>query len=593
VSSDATLALTLNQLQPAAAEPMKPPRVWPAMVLVGLYWLCYPVLVWLEIPGFVLWLTTLAALAVLLLAFTTWWLTNRRIRGRDRLWGLAVAVGGGGAWVLLSPKVSVAWFTIVLPWVFTVWAVWLLVARRMSVATRFTGLVTALLLVWGVATLIRYNGLRGNGTPDLNWRWTPTAEELTAASRAQQKGDPVSLSSSPIHLQPGDWPGFRGPDRDGVVRGEKIATDWQAKSPNKLWRQRVGPGWSSFAVVGERLFTQEQRGPDEAVVCLEAATGREVWSHLDAARFTDDQAGLGPRATPTFADGRLYTLGATGILNCLDAATGERLWWHNIALDAGGPRPPVWGYVCSPLVIRGLVVVYAGGGGDKGLLAYRADSGELAWSAAASANSFSSPQRTTLCGEEQILFAGNHDLIGLNPATGEVLWKQGISTRADMPRSLQPHTVGSTQVVIASQAEGAMLLDLKHDRDGWTVSPRWSARSLKPSFNDFVIHGDAIYGFDGGIFACIDVRTGERLWKDGRYEHGQALLLADQALLLVVAEDGQVVLLAANPDEHRELGRFQAIEGKTWNHPAIAHGRLYVRNGEEMACYELKIGAEK
>jgi outer membrane protein assembly factor BamB len=543
---------------------------------------------WLEIPGFVLWLTTLGALAVLLLAFTIWWLTNRRIPGRDRLWGLAAAVGGGVAWGLLSQKVGVAWFTVVLPWLFTVWAVWLLVARRMSPPTRRTGLVIALLLLWGLATLIRYNGLRGSGKPDLNWRWTPMPEELAAAERAQHKSDPVNLSSSPLQLQSGDWPGFRGPQRDGVVRGEKIAVDWQANLPNKLWRHRVGPGWSSFAVVGDRLFTQEQRGQDEAVVCLDAAKGWEIWSHLDAARFTDDQAGLGPRATPTFADGRLYTLGATGILNCLDAATGKRQWSHNIAEDAGGPRPPVWGYVCSPLVIRGLVVVYAGGEGDKGLLAYRADSGTLAWSAAASANSFSSPQRATLCGEEQILFAGNKELIALDPATGKVLWQQGISTRADMPRSLQAHPIGSTQVAIASQAEGAVLFDLKRDRDAWTVSQLWAARSLKPSFNDFVIHDDAIYGFDGDFFTCVDARTGERHWREGRYEHGQALLLADQALLLVVAEDGQVILLAANPDEHRELGRFQAIEGKTWNHPVIAHGRLYVRNAEEIACYDLR-----
>jgi outer membrane protein assembly factor BamB len=589
---DAGLSLSPIQTENPVPEPVKHPRVWPAIVLVGLYWLCAPVLSWLEIPGFVLWLTLMGALAVLMLAFTIWWLANRRVRGVDRLLGLGAAIGGGIAWALLSPKVGVAWLTVVLPWLFTVWAAWLLVARWMPATTRRRGLLVVLLLVWGVATLIRYNGLRGDGRPDLNWRWTPTAEDLYNAARAQQQGDSVSLSAHPLVLQPDDWPGFRGPARDSVVRDTKIATDWQTNPPEKRWRQRVGPGWSSFAVVGDRLFTQEQRGKSEAVVCLEAARGREVWCHLDEARFSEDQAGVGPRATPTFADGRLYTLGATGILNCLDAATGQRQWTHNIAADAGVKPPlPIWGFASSPLVHKGLVVVFAGGEGDKGLLAYRADSGGLAWTAAAGNHSYSSPQRAILCGEEQILFVAEHTLLAVDPASGKVLWQQAVTTRADMPRSLQPHAVGPAQVLIASQAEGTMLLDVKRDGDAWTVSRRWAAKSLRPSFNDFVVHGDAIYGFDGSIFACIDARTGERHWKDGRYEHGQVLLLADQSLLLVVAEDGQVVLLAANPKEHQELGRFQAIEGKTWNHPVLAGGRLYVRNGEEIACYDLNRSA--
>lgn len=586
MSSDTVLPSSLIQPAPSVVDVPKPPRVWPAVVLVGLYWLCEPAMHWLEVAGFVAWLVIMGALAGLMLLYTLWWLTNGRIGGWDRLLGLAVAIGGGIVSALLSKKTGIAWLMLVLPWLFTVWTVWLLVARRMSAPTRRAGLVTVLLLMWGFFPLICLDGLRGDGGADWHWRWTPTAEELYNAEREQAKKDTITPSSTPLHLQPGDWPGFRGPDRDGVIRGVKIAADWKAHPPEKRWRHRVGPGWSSFAVVENRLFTQEQRGQNEAVVCLDATTGHEVWSHEDAGRFTDDQAGPGPRATPTFADGRLYTLGATGILNCLDAATGERKWSHDIAADAGA-KPPIWGFSGSPLVIKDLVVVFAGGDGDKGLLAYRADSGELAWSAAAGQNSFSSPQRAILCGEEQILFVANKDLLGLDPATGKILWQQGISTKADMPRSLQPHPFDSSRVLIASQAEGTVQFELKHDNDAWTVARRWAVKSLKPSFNDFVIHDNALYGFDGNIFACVDARTGERRWKDGRYDHGQVVLLADQALLLVVSEKGQAILLAANPKEHKELGRFQAIEGKTWNHPALAGGRLYVRNGEEIACYDL------
>jgi outer membrane protein assembly factor BamB len=203
-------------------------------------------------------------------------------------------------------------------------------------------------------------------------------------------------------------------------------------------------------------------------------------------------------------------------------------------------------------------------------------------------NSYSSPHPATLGGEEQILFWSDLGLSALDPKSGKVLWQHNASARG-APRSLQPHVVGDSQVLFSSETDiGTACLDVKRGKDAWTVSERWTSRRLQPSFNDYVIHQGAIYGFDGAIFSCLDLSTGERRWKDGRYGHGQVLLLADQSLLLVAAENGQIVLLETNAEEHKELGRFQAIKGKTWNHPVIAQGRLYVRNGEEIACYELQ-----
>src|SRR5262249_16455836 len=213
-------------------------------------------------------------------------------------------------------------------------------------------------------------GVNGNMQSDIRWRWSTTPEDLYLAERARGDG-PEAREPDPARdaavLQPGDWPGFRGPDRDGAGRGVRLATDWAAGPPRLLWRHRVGRAWSSVAVVGERLYTQEQRGEFEAVVCLDAPTGREVWVHEDPARYLDGQSGVGPRATPTFADGRLYALGATGTLNCLDAATGARKWSRDITADAG-TKVPTWGLCSSPLVVRGVVVVFAVGEAEKGLL---------------------------------------------------------------------------------------------------------------------------------------------------------------------------------------------------------------------------------
>lgn len=584
------LSLTPVQLEsyPAATEVPRPLRVWPALALVALYWAQNLGLRWLEMAMFTRFLLALAAAALLALLFLVWWLTNRRIAGRDRLACLGAAVGGGILSALLAHKVGVmAWLLLTLPWVVTSWALGLLLVRAAAPPLRRRTLETVLLLTWSAFLLFRFEGLRGDGQTVIRWRWSLSAEDLYRAERAQRTVRAVEVPTlASLRVGPGDWPGFRGPARDGVARGLTLAASWKAAPPRLLWRQRVGPGWSSMAVVGGCLFTQEQRDATEAVVCLDARTGREVWVHEDATRFSDDQAGPGPRSTPTLADGRLYTLGATGILNCLDAVTGERKWSHDLVAERGAKKP-MWGFSSSPLVVQGLVVVFAEREGGETLLAFDAHSGALAWAADAGKASYSSPQRASLDGMEQILFVGERGLIGVDPNSGAILWEHDLGGGGGMPRSLQPHPLGEGRILLASERDGAILLEVKRRSGSWSVSRRWASRTLKPTFNDFVTHEGSIFGFDGGIFCCVDVATGKRRWREGRYGYGQVLLLADAALLLVVSEDGEAILLKANPKAREEIGRLPAIEGKTWNHPVIARGRLYVRNGEEMACYQL------
>jgi outer membrane protein assembly factor BamB len=580
------------------AEPTPPLRVWPALVLVGLYWASYLILGWADLAMFTRFIAGLAACALLTLLFTVWWWLNRRLSRSDRLLGFGVAVAGGILAALLSPTPvgGPPWLMLTLPVVVTAWTLCLVAVRKASAGARRLGLLATLALAWGAFLLVRMEGLTGSGRSVLRWRWAPTAEELYLAERARE-GTPSAQagnsSAAAIELRPGDWPGFRGPGRDAVVRGARIATDWGAAPPSRpLWKRRIGPAWSSVAVVGERLFTQEQRGTVEAVVCLDARTGREIWSHQDAGRFEDGQAGPGPRATPTFHGGRVYALGATGTLNCLDAATGARKWSRNIAADAGA-KAPLWGFSSSPLVVGPVVIVFAGGDGSKSLLAYRTDSGDPAWTAPAGTHSYSSPQLASLGGEDQVLFFGDRGLVAVNPVSGAVLW-QGSVPGSGMPRSLQPRLVGNNQILLGSGSDfGTALLEVKRDGKTWSVTERWTSRRVKPSFNDFVVHDGFAYGFDNNVFCCLDLQTGQRRWKEGRYDHGQVLLLAEQGLLLVVSEMGEAILLAARPDRHEELGRFQAINErqveheKTWNHPVVAHGRLYVRNATEIACFEL------
>jgi outer membrane protein assembly factor BamB len=233
-----------------------------------------------------------------------------------------------------------------------------------------------------------------------------------------------------------------------------------------------------------------------------------------------------------------------------------------------------------------MVIVFSGGPGGK-LLGYRADSGEQVWSVTASTESYSSPQAVTIAGKKQCLMLGDGGLISVDPMTGTVLWTQGPPVPG-APRVVQPHLVGDNQLVATVGMSGVSLIKVVQDGSICRAEQLWSTTQIKPEFPDMVVHEGHLYGFDVSVFCCVDLAMHQRTWKGGRYGRGQVMLLPEQSLLLVLSESGEAVLLEANPQRHRELGRFRALEGKTWNHPVIAHGRLYLRNAEEMACYELK-----
>ncbi len=584
------------------ARETKPPRqlrLAIPLALVALYWFAFFGFTFLELATFQVFLYRVMATLALIVTFSLWWLFNRGMSWGEKFAIPIVAAAGLGLAFLvrspeleLKPVVSVLMF--ILAVAMTLATLWMLLARHATPASRRRGLFAIGLLMWAPIALIRTSGMSGGGPPEMHWRWTPSAEEEFLAARQQQKAATAGRDAEPaepIVASETDWTAFRGPNRDAVLHGVKLATDWEKSPPKEIWRQRIGPGWSSLTAVGNLLFTQEQRGDVEAVIALDAATGKEVWSHEDKTRFSEELGGDGPRATPTFADGCVYTLGATGVLNCLDAADGSLAWTRNIADDSGA-KIPEWGFTSSPLVVDGRIVVFAGGPEDQSLLAYDSKTGDPAWNVASGGHSYSSPQLASFGGVEQVLYLSDREFTAADPATGKKIWGfPAGQVRTGMPAT-QPNLIGPNEVMIAfTEAGGTMLLELEPGEEGqeWRVEPKWQSRHLKPYFNDYVRYEDAVYGFDGDIFACIDLETGKRNWKRGRYGAGQVLLIADQGLLLVLSEEGEAILVEANPEELKEIARFPVLEGKTWNHPAIVGNRLYVRNAEEIACYELTL----
>jgi outer membrane protein assembly factor BamB len=351
------------------------------------------------------------------------------------------------------------------------------------------------------------------------------------------------------------------------------------------WRRPIGPGWSSFAVQGDRLYTQEQRGDSEIVAAYSIRTGEPVWQHRDAARFWESNGGPGPRGTPFLARGRVYALGATGILNALDAATGAVVWSRNAATDTGVPNPG-WGFAGSPLVLNDMVIVATSGR----LAAYDAATGRPRWLGPTGGGGYSSPHVMTIDGVPQILLLRGSRTISVSPADGSPLWEHTWDPGVGI---VQPAVAGDRDVLIVDADSmgglGMRRLTAARGPGGWKIEERWTSRGLKPYFNDFVVHKGHAYGFDGRILACIDVADGTQKWKGGRYGNGQLLLLADQDLLLALSEEGELALVKAAPDQFSEVARFKAIEGKTWNHPVLVRDVLLVRNGEEMAAFRLSL----
>jgi outer membrane protein assembly factor BamB len=380
------------------------------------------------------------------------------------------------------------------------------------------------------------------------------------------------------------WPGFRGPARDSVVHGARIATDWSASPPVQIWRQPIGPGWSSFAVADDVIYTQEQRGADEVVACYRLSTGTPVWMHKDPVRFYESNGGAGPRSTPTLSNGRVYTLGATGILNALDARTGAVVWTRNAVTDAA-IKVPGWGIASSPAVVGDLIVVAVSGA----LAGYDVATGAPRWSRKSGGGSYSSPHLVTVDGVPQILLMAGGGITSVSPADGTLLWEHAWP---GVPIVQPAQIAGGDFLVTTADGMGALgmrRIAVTHDAAGWKAEERWTSNGLKPYFNDYVVHKGHAYGFDGSILACIDLADGKRAWKGGRYGNGQFVLLPDQDVLLVLSEEGELALVSATPDRFTELARFKAIEGKTWNHPVLVDDVLIVRNGEEMAAFRLPL----
>lgn len=490
---------------------------------------------------------------------------------RDFRWIGSVIIGGSGL-ILLG--------------------LWMLFLSRLPRPLRYGTVFTPLaaLAVFFALFRVLFDGDLVPYAVEPRW-WGKQRQQL--AAEAQTVSRAVVNTPAENNERP-DYAQFLGPNRNGIVDGPELARSWE-QPPQQLWRIPMGAGWSSFAVVGDYVYTQEMRDRREMVTCLELKSGDLVWRQFQnddpkTEGFISAISGDGPRATPTVADGHVYTADSIGTIDCFDAADGTRLWSINV-LERFGAKLTEWGYSISPLVIDDKLIVTGGGEQGPTLIALNRANGEVIWTAGDGgecSDAYSSPTLATVAGVPQILIVTDKSIEGYAPDTGARLWRQEWPwKRAKHAKISQPLLVSGDRILItAAYSSGSALLQLHAEADG-TFRPEllWKNRNLKAKFSNPIVLGDHAYGLDMVILTCLDLNTGERSWKGGRFGHGQLLQVGD--LTLVVSEDGELVLLELTPEKFTELGRFQAIEGKTWNTMAIAGNRLLVRNSEEAACYEL------
>jgi outer membrane protein assembly factor BamB len=467
---------------------------------------------------------------------------------------------------------------------------WYIFLTGLRWRTRFllTGAAAVLIagVILGVHRLTRVDGsIGGSGTPRLVWKWASRRDASAGQLLVSSSTPSAAIASAPAATAP-SFPQFLGPDRSGVLRGVSLVQDWAASPPRQLWRRPVGVGWSAFAVSAGRAITQEQRGEQELTVAYDLTTGTPRWAHTNTVRFSEALGGDGPRATPTIRDGKVYIMGATGILDCLEESNGNLLWSRDV-LRENKLKNITWGKSCSPLLLGRLVVVTGGEEREKSLLAYDARNGQPVWQSGRDRSSYCSPTVATLAGQEQILTVNGHSVSGHNPEDGRLLWE--YPWPGEFPKVAQPLPIDTNLLLVATgYGIGCAMLKLKPSASGeWSVTEVWKNRNLKPKFTNLVRRGHHVYGLDDGVLVCFDPATGQRVWKDGRYGHGQLLLVDD--VLLIQTEPGDVVLVEATPEGHRERARLPALKAKTWNNPVLAGDLLLVRNDQEAACYQIPI----
>jgi outer membrane protein assembly factor BamB len=400
-----------------------------------------------------------------------------------------------------------------------------------------------------------------------------------------------------------DWPQYRGPNLDGSTSG-KIETRWPANGPRVVWRVPTPNGFSSITVADGRAYTQVARNEAGAVqevcIALDADTGKELWAApLGIGNYGHDggnagargnDGGDGPRSTPSIDGNRVYVLSANLLLVCLDAATGKPVWRHDLTREFGA-RNIKWKNAASPLIDGGLVFV-AGGGPGQALLAFDKATGKPAWRGQDDTMTHSTPVVADIHGTRQVIFFTEKGLVSVAPTTGTPLWRYAFPFQTST--AMTPVVAGEVVFCSAGYGVGGAAVKIGKAGNRFSVTELWRSRGNQPIANHWStpVHKDGhLYGmfqfkeYGDGPVKCVEIATGRVKWEQPGFGPGNVILAGNH--LVALSDDGQLVLLEANPDAYREVARAKVLSGKCWSTPTLSNGRIYARSTREAICVDV------
>jgi outer membrane protein assembly factor BamB len=398
----------------------------------------------------------------------------------------------------------------------------------------------------------------------------------------------LTLTSS---LSASDWPQFLGPTRNGISTETGLAKSWPEKGPPVVWEREVGEGYSAPVVSGGTLVLFHRVGGEEIVEGLDAANGKPRWKFSYETSYSDDFGkGNGPRSTPVVAEGKVYTLGAEGMLHCLNMKDGKKVWEKALAKEYE-LRQSYFGVGTSPLVEGNLLLVNLGAKG-AGIVAFDKNNGKEVWRATDDPASYSSSVAATIDGVRHVVFFTRTGLVGIDPKTGKVRFEKRWRSRTEASvNAATPLVVGGQVFLTASYDTGALLVRVK--KDG--IEEVWSSnKSLSSHFNTPIEKDGYLYGIDGrqdlkpgGKLRCVELKTGTVKWeKDG---FGCASMILADGQIIALREDGELVLIHPTPDGYKEKARAAVLTATPCRAEiALADGRLYGRDGKKLVCWNVK-----
>jgi len=410
----------------------------------------------------------------------------------------------------------------------------------------------------------------------------------------------VAGIASPTHAL--DWPSYRGLHSDGVST-EKIALNWPASGPKQLWKVPTPLGFSSFTVGEGKAFTLVQReldgAPREVCLALDAATGKELWAtDVSPARADgsgddgtpDNSGGDGPHSTPTISNGKVFVYTPLLVLHCLDASTGKKLWSRDVLKEHSG-RNISWNNASSPVVDGDLVFV-AGGGAGQSLLGINKTTGQVVWKAHDEKLTHATPVVANILGMPQVIFFLQSGLVAVHPRTGASLWR--FPFRYNVSTASSPVVSGDIVYCSAGYGVGGAACKLTKVDGKFIATQMWRVTGDGEVANHWstpVAKDGYLYGmfsfkrYGVGPLKCVDLTTGQVKWEQPDFGAGQVIMVDEHVLALT--DDGQLVLVEANPTAYKEISRTKAVDGKCWSMPTVSNGRIYARSTREGVCLDV------